>query len=175
MTDIHDLLRTPHVKWKAVKKHIEAHPKCINTYDGDTSVLDRAVWSNRMDIVTLLVESGVDVNQQDKCGVNSLHSAIHEQNMDIIRYLIKSGADVNQTDKNGWSALHFAICVKNKSLVELLMEQGIDLSVKTKSHPETDIVTFAKSYDDQIASWLSGVLRTNEERLELAQAVKGAN
>ena len=74
-----------------------------------------------IEMITLLVEEGADVNAQDSDGWTPLHYLCrYNPSSEIIRFLVEQGADVNAQDSNGWTPLH-SLC---------------------HYHPKLDIITF---------------------------------
>lgn len=53
-----------------------------------------------------LLESGADVNAQDKGGLIPLHNASSYGHLDIAALLLKHNTVVNATDKWGFTPLH---------------------------------------------------------------------
>ena len=63
-----------------------------------------------IDILTLLLHNGVDINDTDMCGQTVLHMACsHENNPEIIRILLASGVHVNKRDSQQQTALHIVV------------------------------------------------------------------
>lgn len=167
--EIHDLLGDHGACFETVKQIIQAHPECIHSYRKDFSVLDRAILKGRLDIVELLVQSGVQVNAQDKLGMTSLHVALQEGDRDIASYLIASGSDLHHKDKDGWEAIHFAIRSQDQKMVQFIIEQSVDWAVKTKSNE--DLLTFTRRRGGEISSWFETVLKAREEALILKEVL----
>lgn len=171
--DIHKLINSSHPEVKLIKEHIEKHPECIHLYEFDISVLERAILIERLDIVRLLIESGMHVDARDTAGMTSLHLAAIDGNIEMTSLLIDLGAEVHLTDKDGWSAIHYAISSENQAMIELILERGVDWNVKTKSKPEKDLLDFAKTNGGETAAWFEGVIKAAHEREQLEDAVKG--
>lgn len=70
------------------------------------SVLQR---SNDLSIITLLVQSGADINYRDRTyGCTPLHLAIDNHQKDIAHFFIDHGADVSIKDNDGKTASDYA-------------------------------------------------------------------
>ena len=52
------------------------------------------IQSHNLDCISLLVESGYDLNEQDFFGRTPLHWACIEEKCDIVEYLVSQGADL---------------------------------------------------------------------------------
>ena len=106
------------------------------------SYLHYAARYGRNDIISLLIESGMDINTE---GVhfNALNDAILGEyyrpntiNMDTVRLLIGYGIDINNS--NGHPPLYDALCSGYVPLIELLMNNGADITMPYK-HSHTPI------------------------------------
>ena len=108
--------------------------------------LHSACANGNVELATLLIEYGVDVNAEDERGVSALGCAIEELNLDIIRLLIHKRASVNRRDDKGHTPLHQAIDsevqwdmypgdgIRKKptaEIVALLIESGANVNAKT--------------------------------------------
>jgi len=58
--------------------------------------------------ITLLLESGANINAKDKNGQTALHYASAANNHETFNFLLKRGADFEAKDNDGKTALHFA-------------------------------------------------------------------
>jgi len=64
--------------------------------------------SNRIEVMSLLLNAGASVNVVDSFGSPLLYSAIHVGHLDAVELLIKHGADINFRDQVGGTPLHSA-------------------------------------------------------------------
>jgi len=53
------------------------------------------MFTNKPDVVKLLLDRGANVNAQDSNGFTALHFAVYDSNIPVIKILIEYGADVN--------------------------------------------------------------------------------
>ena len=78
--------------------------------------LHRAVWSGKMNVITLLVAEGANVNARQMDGAAPLHIAMENlrripasgprvHNADIVNYLLEQNPNVNAQDNNGKTPL----------------------------------------------------------------------
>ena len=63
----------------------------------DFEVIDE----DNLNMISLLIEAGVNVNEQDHDGTSPLMFAISKDHIDIVRLLIHAGADPNAIDNEG--------------------------------------------------------------------------
>ena len=75
---------------------------------GKTALMEAAI-NNRSEIVSLLIEEGADVNQQEnESGFSALHYASGLNASEIIGILLENEADPNLRARNGSTPLHSA-------------------------------------------------------------------
>jgi ankyrin repeat protein len=98
------------------------------------SPLNRAVGSNRPDVVRLLVERGAKINAQGEKGKTPLIEAMGGgSSMDpILKILLEKGADIRLTDESGYTALMRACGSGRVQAVRLLLDKGANVNVKIK-------------------------------------------
>src|SRR4029078_765490 len=103
-------------------------------YLGDTP-LHLAAAALRAGSARLLVESGANVNAQNRRGATALHYACDprpnlggvwnpEAQAALIELLIQSGANVNAADKGKTTPLHRAVRARSVAAVRSLLERG---------------------------------------------------
>jgi len=80
----------------------------INDYSGQTPLLT-AVALNDYDIIELLVESGANINAQDRDGNTVLHFAVENQSPELVEYLIDNGVDVRIENNKGEKSFDFIL------------------------------------------------------------------
>ena len=80
--------------------------------------------------ITNYIQSGKNINYEDKCGWTALIKACFWCRYDIANLLIESGADINHRSKNGWSALKWSCIEGSYEITKLLIERGADVNIK---------------------------------------------
>ncbi|RMZ96205.1 putative S-acyltransferase 23 [Brachionus plicatilis] len=90
------------------------------------SPLHWACAKGRLEMVSLLVEKGINVNQKDSKGYTPLITASQFGNAAIITYLISLGADLDAEDNNGDNALHWAVYKAHPDVTRLLILFGVN-------------------------------------------------
>ena len=63
-----------------------------------------AIEIGNKEMISMLIEKGIDINAQDYDGWTALMYASDKLNKDIVSILIKNGADINIKDNSGWTA-----------------------------------------------------------------------
>lgn len=93
--------------------------------DGDPA-LRIAIIFDRIDITSLLLSYGVNVNQPNSDLVSPLMIA----KGDLVKTLLDRGAEVNWRNNFGGTALMAAVRAGDQDKVRLLLEQGADINAK---------------------------------------------
>ncbi|XP_017569367.1 NF-kappa-B inhibitor beta [Pygocentrus nattereri] len=111
----------------------------ITNYAG-VSVLHLAVQKGRCDIISMLLEAGVNVNQRDQgSGRTPLHWAVESQSCAVVELLLRAGASVDQRSYAGHTPLYCALYRPNTELQALLK------SAATSTQEEEE----EEEYDDE--------------------------
>jgi len=97
------------------------------------SLLMLAAASAGPEILSYLIQQGVDVNLQDNNQQSALFYAIREENLSSVDVLIRSGADPNLQDKLGNTPLHLAVVGGKVDVANLLLRKGADSLLKNNS------------------------------------------
>ncbi len=84
-------------------------------------------WDDNIEIISILLKYGADINAKDKNGTTPLCLAT---NVVVANLLIKYGADINFTNDYGWTPLHFAASKHYASgVAECLLQYGAKTEV----------------------------------------------
>lgn len=76
------------------------------------------------DIISLLIELGAQINEQNSAGQTPLTAAIASNNRVLVKLLIQSGADVNLANSAGESPLAIALRQGDQNIIRLLQVNG---------------------------------------------------
>ena len=92
--------------------------------------LFRAVATNNMRKVELLLAARAPVNAKDERGWTALMVAVRENRPDLARLLLARGAQVNAKNKAGETALIQAANDNHPAIVQLLIDSGASIDTK---------------------------------------------
>jgi ankyrin repeat protein len=87
-------------------------------------LLRSACADGDLDLVTKLLDQGVDVNCQDEKGVTPLHACAFASNLKLAQLLLRRGADQMQGDESEMAPIHYAAAEGALALVGLFVECG---------------------------------------------------
>jgi ankyrin repeat protein len=90
------------------------------------TALSIAAMRNRVDIATVLIQNGANINSAHGCKQYPLHVACRTGSTAMVRFLLAQGADPNQMDKFGGVALHYCSDVR---VARLLLDAGATVEV----------------------------------------------
>ena len=122
---------------------------------GELTPLVYATRANAMDVVSILLEAGADVNQVTGYGWSPLLAATQNRNYLLGAYLIENGADVNLAHEGGWTPLYLATDNRNiedgdyptplpdmdhLDFIGLLLDEGADVNARMIDSSETRTV-----------------------------------
>ncbi|KKT23685.1 MAG: hypothetical protein UW09_C0003G0207 [candidate division TM6 bacterium GW2011_GWF2_43_87] len=96
-----------------------------------TTPLHKAIRSNQLEAVKLLVKKGADVNQKTKHFGTPLFSAAEKGNLEIMRYLIEDehvDVNVKVDDSENFTPLHNAVTFHKLDAVKFLIKKGADVN-----------------------------------------------
>ncbi|KAK4161406.1 heterokaryon incompatibility protein-domain-containing protein [Cladorrhinum sp. PSN259] len=123
------LLSHPDIKLNQ-RELIQEQPSA-NTRQNILTPLYHAARNNFLDIARLLLDKGVDIEDENgKYGETALYIASKSGHAEIVELLLARGADFNTTNTRGISALWIASFHNNASIVQLLLARGADLTAR---------------------------------------------
>lgn len=95
--------------------------------EGRRTALMVASRAKQQGAVSVLIDSGSDVNAQSKWGFTALYLAAEEGDDEIVRLLLSSGADIGLLAVDGGSCLHRSCFFGHERCVEALLAEGAAL------------------------------------------------
>lgn len=96
----------------------------------ERSLIHLAVEEGCLDIAELLMDKGLNANDQDQDGDLPIHLASQQGNADMITLLVRHGAEVIAKNHRSQTALHFAALHGRKECAYYLIKQGLDVNDK---------------------------------------------
>ena len=84
------------------------------------------------EMVILLVESGADVNLQDKYGYTPLMGAINQNKPEIARLLVELGANIDARDTHGYTAL-MRVRNDNQTMIDVITKAVRKREIREKN------------------------------------------
>ncbi|KAL9629066.1 MAG: hypothetical protein Q9204_005491 [Flavoplaca sp. TL-2023a] len=85
---------------------------------------------NRLDVLKLLVDHGINVDAGDELCRTALHVAVSNGNEDLAHILLQYGADINNKTLGGKTALHKAIYQYHTEVALALLQHGADVDIQ---------------------------------------------
>jgi len=99
--------------------------------DAGIRALHRAALCGLDDLVSLLLDKGVDVNGQVKDGETALIAAVSKGQIEVVSILIQHGANLDLIDYKGRTALiHAVLLMDNEVIIKLLVEHKANLNIQ---------------------------------------------
>jgi ankyrin repeat protein len=123
---------------------------------GRTALHHAAFWWRPVEVVSLLLQAGAELNRKDNDGNTPLHEA--SSDFDLAKFLIDEGADVNARDKFGFTPLMKVIDmgIKGKTaILRLLVESGTDLNAQSDKGDTAYTIAGKRMNSGQIIETLS--------------------
>lgn len=94
-----------------------------------TGALATAARDGNLEMVKLLIESGIHVDEWNTMGNETpLMKAAYHNHMDVVKYLLNKGADIKARDSRKNTALLHAAWSGNTEIVKYLLENGAEIN-----------------------------------------------
>jgi len=121
--------------------------------DGDGGSLHWATRHGYIDMISMLLDQGVDIQLKTIDGDTALHAAVIWGNLEATELLIAHGADVNARDGSGRTPLHLATVRNHVAIWEALADHGADLyAVDDYGKTISDKIPPGNGHPDEVAS-----------------------
>lgn len=111
------------------KAMLERSTKLTDKHQSEFGLIHLASDTNSSastDIVSTLLEAGMDPNMRGRGARTSLMLAAEAGKVEIAKVLLRHGADVLATSVDGWNAVHFAASAGREMILQLLKETKIE-------------------------------------------------
>ncbi|HXP91086.1 MAG TPA: ankyrin repeat domain-containing protein [Fibrobacteria bacterium] len=119
-------------KPEAVKNLLDNGESVEATQNGQTA-LHMAAMNGKVDILTILIARGANVNGQDDQGITPLMLAARDGHVDAVQALVAQGAKIEVQDKLGENALHIAASHGKRDVVAALLDRGANIRATTNA------------------------------------------
>lgn len=96
----------------------------------DITPLAAAAKTGRVDIVSLLIKSGAEVNGINSLGQTALMCACRAGHKNVVSLLLEKGADPNMKDVGNCTAVMYAVAFHQLDVILLLQEKNYDKAVQ---------------------------------------------
>ncbi len=110
-----------------------------------------AASKGNLEICSLLVKHGADVNATDTWGSTALQESAYWGHLAVVAFLLKQGANVNDGGDGGLTALIRAASRGHKLVCEALIKSGADVNLKSKNGQSPLNVAKAKGHKEIVA------------------------
>ncbi|XP_066594349.1 ankyrin repeat and KH domain-containing protein 1 isoform X2 [Prorops nasuta] len=104
---------------------------------GDCTPLMEAASAGHVDIVSLLIAHGADVNAQSTSGNTPLMYACAGGHENVVRVLLKAGANVEDHNENGHTPLMEAASAGHVPVAKILLEYGAGINTHSNEFKES--------------------------------------
>jgi ankyrin repeat protein len=110
--------------------------------------------ANRIDVILVMLNKGVDANARAKGGYTALIAAAGNGSMDALDLLLARGARVNMPTDEGWTALMEAVAREQEEAARRLLRAGADVAMREKRHGSTVLMVAARTDTPALVSEL---------------------
>lgn len=107
----------------------------VNKGDMFGAPLHMAVARGNVDIVTVLLDAGADIEAKGTNGAHPLHLAALADRPEVARLLIAHGAQLESRDNNGMTPLLIAASNGKLGVTQVLLDAGADVKAEGVRYP----------------------------------------
>ena len=118
--------------FRELAKHLIAkRPTDVNGRGGrKVTPLHVAVSAGHLDILSLLLDHGAQVDGQDRLGQTLLHRASSNGKVEAGECLLDRGADINARDNDRWTPLFHAAFQGHVEFTRMLIDRGAEIDAR---------------------------------------------
>ena len=119
----------------------------VKDIEGGTALSLAAVCNKKTTIMELLLDHGVNIENQDTHGQRPLHIAVRSNRPVHVQILLDRGANINAADESGMTALLFGVSYNvYESLSVLLRNEALEIDGKDSAG--SSMLDYAACYGD---------------------------
>ena len=121
--------------FRRLAEHLIAeHPEHIGARGGSQETpIHVTAMAGHVDVLSLLLEQGVDVDLRETLGQTPLHSAAWLGKVEAGQFLLDRGADIGAQDDNGWTPLFPAAIKGQVEFARMLLDRGAAIEARNTS------------------------------------------
>ena len=86
--------------------------------------------ASKLEVGEFLLDRGADINARGETGATPLSGALWLSRVEFAQMLVKRGASINTHGTDGYTPLHFAVQDESIQAVRLLLEHGADVDAR---------------------------------------------
>jgi len=113
-----------------VRRMLDDNNRLLNMSDEGVLPLFIAAENGNLEMVTLFINAGADINIQNEEGWTPLLGATSRGHIEVVTFLIENGANVNIQEGRGETPLNIAANNGHIQIVRLLIGAGADLNIE---------------------------------------------
>lgn len=116
----------------SLAQYLAQHSELVGAEDeSGQSLLMYASATGNVNSISILIQSGSNVNHSDSLGNTSLIRACAKGYLHVVSMLVESGANLNHANSEGETALTYSIVYTHYPIVEYLVGEGANVNVET--------------------------------------------
>jgi len=107
--------------------------EAVDAKQAGQTALHMASMNGKVDIISILIARGAQVDAVDDQGITPLMLAAKDGQLDAVKALLAQGAKIEAQNKMGENALHIAGAHGKKDVVTELLERGANIRATTNN------------------------------------------
>jgi ankyrin repeat protein len=150
---------------KPVVEYLLSKGARIDEKNGQTGAtsLYKACFNGSLNIATVLVNAGADVNLKSTDGFTPLYAAVQNKHKPVVEYLLSKGARIDEKiGQKGVTALYQACFIGSLDVVKVLVDAGADVNLKSTEEYTPLFIAIQNNHKSVIEYILSKGARVNE-------------
>lgn len=126
----------------------------LEHHEGGKEALFLALENGDFDVVSALLDSGIDINSTNREARTCLMIGCVKDQLDICTHLLCRGCEIDAVDSGGYTALHLATYYEREDLVRLLLVAGADRHIKNLENQSALDIALQQDGDHILALFL---------------------